>query len=70
MNTKNIIKKLESYAHIEHNNEQNKNPEYIESCISKGIDIIYPQCKLKKIEESLLPYYIIENREKFSEFIA
>ncbi|MDG2348430.1 MAG: hypothetical protein P8L77_03090 [Gammaproteobacteria bacterium] len=70
MNTENIIKKLESYAHIEHNNEQNKNPAYIESCISKGIDIIYPQHRLEKVEESLLPQFIIENREKFAEFIA
>ncbi|MDG2348431.1 MAG: hypothetical protein P8L77_03095 [Gammaproteobacteria bacterium] len=70
MDTKKIIKKLESFSHTEFNNEHYKNPEYIESCISNGIDLFDPQNRLEKVEESLLPQFIIENREKFAEFIV
>ena len=65
----NILVKLESYAHKEHNNDKTKNLKYIKDSIEKGENIFFDQ-KFKRVEvDKSYPNYILENIEKFNLWI-
>ena len=65
-----IIKKINSYAHTEHNTSEYNNFSYIDDCINKNISFLNNDEKLR-IEKNLdkFPKYIIENKEKFKKWI-
>ncbi len=66
----NILKKIESSAHGEFNKQDYKNKEKIIEKISMGKDIFNRGISYKKIEiDSSFPRYILENKEKFKDWI-
>ena len=69
-NTKEIIEKLESYAHTEHNIESLKNESYIDQCISKKISFLNTSEKLI-VDKNLdnLPKYVSKNISLFRDWI-
>ena len=69
-NASEIITKLESYAHFEHNNLNIKNYEYINDCIKKNISFLN-NSEFLKLENDLdkFPRYIKENSNRFKEYI-
>jgi beta-1,4-mannosyl-glycoprotein beta-1,4-N-acetylglucosaminyltransferase len=66
----NIIKKIQSTAHQEFNRPEFKDPQKIRDLIASGRDFHKPfsRYELQDIDEQF-PRYLIENLEKFSEFI-
>ena len=69
-NTKEIIEKLESYAHTEHNIESLKNASYISQCISRKISFLNTSEKLI-VDKNLdnLPKYVSKNISLFRDWI-
>jgi len=66
-----IIKKIESYAHIEFNKSQFKDEKEIIKKINMGEDIFGRGIKYSKIDiDYSFPEYIQKNKNKFSEWIA
>ena len=66
----NIIKKLESYAHLDWNRDDIKNNEYLLRCLIKGKDIYGHNKETLEIKElSFLPEYVQKNLEKFQHLI-
>lgn len=64
-----IILKLESFAHKEHNNDKIKNIKHIEKSIDNGENIFFKQ-KFKKVRiDESYPKYILQNIEKYSLWI-
>ena len=65
-----IIKKINSYAHEEHNNSLNNNLDYINKCIKNNLSFLDNKDELlleKKLD--FLPSYINQNLNKFSKWI-
>jgi len=70
MNLSQILEKINSYAHTEHNIPKFKNKSYIEDCIDKNVSFLDLSDKLTlKKEINFLPNYIQKNKEKFSLWI-
>ena len=64
-----ILQKVKSFSHGEHNNE-NINEKYIQEKIFKNEDIFGRGIKLKKIPlDSTYPKYIYKNKEIFSDWV-
>ncbi len=69
-NSDEIIEKINSYAHTEHNIPKFNNKDYIEDCISKNLSFLDNDDKLNlKKEIHFLPKYILDNQNKFKEWI-
>ena len=70
-NPENISKKIKGYAHGEFNKDHIAKEESIRSKIEKGEDIFQRGYKIKKIQiDSTFPKYIVENKDKFKEWIV
>jgi len=69
-NTNEIIEKLESYAHTEHNIKSLKDSNYINQCISRKISFLNTSEKLI-VDKNLdnLPKYISKNISLFKDWI-
>lgn len=69
-NTNEIIEKLASYAHTEHNIKSLKNPDFINRCINKRISFLNTSEKLT-LDKNLnnLPKYISKNKSLFKDWI-
>ena len=50
-----VKKKIESYAHSEHNNDKFKSPEHIANCQRTGADLFHRKVKSRKVERSFFP---------------
>ena len=69
-NTENISKKIKSFAHGEFNQPHLNDPETIKEKINMRKDIFNRDIKYKKVEiDNTFPKYIIENKDKFKEWI-
>ncbi len=66
---KRIQKKLNSYAHQEYNNDKFNTPEKIRKSILQGKDPFGLGWRLKVVNLSTLPKYVIENKNKFINLI-
>ena len=65
-----IIEKINSYAHTEHNTLINNDKNYIEQCIKENVSFLNPQEKLNFIEKiDFLPNYILKNKTIFKKWI-
>ena len=69
MSAENIIEKVQSYAHTEHNIPKFKNSSYIKKCITKNINFLNGYEKLKKLENVCLPKYIQSNLQKYKQWL-
>jgi len=68
--TQNISKKIKSFAHGEFNKPNLNDPETINKKINQGKDIFDREISYKKVEiDSSFPKYIIENKEKYKDWI-
>ena len=66
----NISKKIKSFAHGEYNKENFTNQEKIKKKINMGEDIFDRDISYKKVEiDNTFPKYIVDNQEKFKEWI-
>ena len=69
-NPKDIAKKIKSYSHAEFNIRENTDEKRIEEKIKNNQDIFGRGFKLKKIDiDTTFPDYIINNRQKLTEWI-
>ncbi len=69
-NTENILKKMKSFAHAEFNKPNLANLEAINEKIIKGKDIFDREISYKKVQiDNSFPKYIVDNKEKFKEWI-
>jgi beta-1,4-mannosyl-glycoprotein beta-1,4-N-acetylglucosaminyltransferase len=59
----NIIRKIESFSHQEHNKESMKSPAYICACMAGGIDVF-----ARGVNEDLVPYQITELPDQMQAF--
>ena len=65
-----IIKKINSYAHTEHNIIKNNNKNYIEECIEKNVSFLDNNDELLLNEKiNFLPKYILNNIDRYKEWI-
>ena len=63
-------KKMKSFAHGEFNKSNLTNPEIINEKINKGKDIFDREISYKKVQiDNSFPKYIVDNKEKFKEWI-
>ena len=70
MNPDQIKSKIKSFAHAEYNNEYYTNLEKIERSIENKIDLFNRPISYKKDNiDEMFPKYIIDNKEKFKEWI-
>ena len=61
---------MKSFAHGEFNKPNLTNPEIINEKIIKGKDIFDREISYKKVQiDNSFPKYIIDNKEKFKEWI-
>ena len=63
-----VKKKIESYAHSEHNNKKFINPEHIANCQRTGADLFHRKVESKKVEKIFFPedlLKLIEQNPKF-----
>ena len=66
-----IRKKIESFAHSEYNKDEYKNLKNIENCIKNRTDLYDRNSNLEKISiTNELPTYLLENQEKYSNWIV
>ena len=66
----NISKKIKSFAHGEFNKVNFTNQENIEEKINMGKDIFDREISYKKVQlDNSFPKYIVDNKEKFKEWI-
>ena len=69
-NSDEIIKKVNSYAHTEHNIPKFNNKSYIEECIKKNVSFLDNNDKLYLNDKlNFLPKYILNNIDQFKEWI-
>ena len=68
--TSSIIKKLESYAHLEHNTNYYKNKSFIDECINEKKNFFNTGEILRIVNLSELPEYIQSNSDKFKKWLA
>ena len=67
---KSIRNKIISYSHQEFNKDEFTNLKKIENRISKGEDLFNRQIKYRRVSiDSSFPSYIVENKEKFKNWI-
>ena len=59
-----VKKKIESYAHSEHNNDKFKNPEHIANCQRTGADLFHRNVKSRKIEKNFFPKDLLNLMEQ------
>lgn len=66
----NLIKKLESTAHQEFNNEDHKNPHRLNQLIHSGRDFNKPKARyaLQQLDDQF-PEYLLKHQDKFKSFI-
>ena len=65
-----IIKKINSYAHTEHNIIKNNNKNYIEECIEKNVSFLDNNDELLLNEKiNFLPKYILNNIDRYKKWI-
>ena len=64
-----IINKLESFAHAEFNNNKFKNYQFINECMKKNLNFLDTTENLTKIKMSLLPNYLLNNKDKFKSYL-
>ena len=69
-NTKELIKKLESFAHAELDIESIKNEDFIDNCISNKINFFNTDQKLIHDKNLDLPSFIQENKHKYKNFLC
>lgn len=69
MDYQKIKEKIQSYGHREYNNEEYTNIENIKKRILSGEDILKRGYKFKKMSKSLLPDYVKENIDSFSDYL-
>ena len=70
MNTDQIKKKLNAYAHAEYNNSKFNNYEKINNSINQRIDLFNREINFEKIPfDKTFPEYIFNNQEKFKDWI-
>ena len=68
-NSDEIIKKINSYAHTEHNIPKFNNKNYIEECI-KNVSFLNNRDELYLSDKlNFLPKYILNNLDRFREWI-
>ena len=69
-NVNEIIKKINSYAHLEHNTPEFNDPNYIQNCINQCVSFL-DKSDILSIEKDLdkLPEYIFKNQIKFRKWI-
>tara|TARA_B100000963_G_C22551532_1_gene637019 strand:+ start:500 stop:1294 length:795 start_codon:yes stop_codon:yes gene_type:complete len=66
-----IIKKIKSYSHQEYNTQKFTDKDEIENKILKGKDLFERDIKYEAIKiDKNFPKYIIENKERFKDWIA
>ena len=65
-----IIKKLESYAHSEHNTNYFKNKNLIDQCINEKKNFFNKNETLRISSLNELPLYIQKNFEKYKDWLA
>ena len=68
-NINQIINKVESFAHTEFNNDKFKDFDFISECIQRKVNFMDKNEKLKQIELINLPMYLINNKQRFKNFI-
>ena len=69
-NPENISKKIRSFAHGEFNNENFANQKNIQEKIKMEKDIFDRKISFKKVKiDTSFPKYIVENKEKFKDWI-
>lgn len=69
-NVENIINKIESFAHTEHNREKYKNSDEIKEKMTSGEDIFERNYKMDFVElDNSFPEYLLKNKDRFSEYI-
>jgi hypothetical protein len=68
-----IVKKLEAFSHQEFNTEYIKSnvPYLLDNCVKNGTDILGrpTQWIIHDIKDGTLPEYLVNNKEKFQEYI-
>jgi beta-1,4-mannosyl-glycoprotein beta-1,4-N-acetylglucosaminyltransferase len=70
LNPDEIKNKIESFAHSEFNNSKFKNIDKIKSSIKNNIDLFDRNFNYKEVAiDSSYPKYIIENKDKFKDWI-
>jgi beta-1,4-mannosyl-glycoprotein beta-1,4-N-acetylglucosaminyltransferase len=69
MSPEKVSKKIKSFAHSEFNKFQFTNVNQIIEKINSHKDLFGRNFNFKIIQDKELPIYIIENREKFSDFL-
>jgi len=65
-----VSKKIKSFAHSEFNKSQFTNINHISEKIDSHKDLFGRDFKFEVIKDEELPNYIIENREKFSDYLV
>jgi len=65
-----IIEKIQSYAHFEHNINKFKNKNYIKKCISKKVSFLNNNEKLIFDKKKNLPPYVKKNIIYFKKWLA
>ncbi len=68
-NVPSIIKKLEAYAHSEHNTENYKNIILLEECIKEKKNFFNKNEKLEVAKSDSLPVYVQNNLNKYKEWL-
>ena len=67
---KKIQNKLAAFSHQEFNNDNYNTPENIKKAIETQSDFLKRGLKFKIVDEGTLPNYVLENKKKFSQWIA
>ncbi len=67
-----VIKKVKSFSHQEYNSTEYTDEEYIQDCLIKGKDIFKRKdCRMVYVEiDHSYPRYILENLDRYHQFIA
>jgi len=69
-NSESIIKKLESYAHSEHNTDYFKNKNLLDQCIKEKKNFFNKNETLRIAPINEMPQYIQKNFEKYKDWLA
>ena len=70
MHSDEIRKKLTSFAHSEYNNKKYKNLKKIQNAVINNIDLFdRPILYEKDIFDKTFPDYVVNNKEKFKDWI-
>ena len=69
LKTNEIIKKIKSFAHKEYNKNFFTDKKMVEQRINNNLDIFDRGYIYKKYDQNKLPKYILENKEKFKDYL-